>query len=98
MFRNLFFSDIKFPFTGPLFSFDVHDDIRLVNDATVEKDEVRSVLNKQDMSKAGINYKTPKSQLHSIETACECWYKATHRRKLFIRSVNRQESTKVQEA
>lgn len=26
--------------TGPLFSFDVHDDIRLVNDATVEKDEV----------------------------------------------------------
>lgn len=27
-------------FTGPLFSFDVHDDIRLVNDATVEKDEV----------------------------------------------------------
>uniref|UniRef100_A0AAZ3PAB6 FAM50A/XAP5 C-terminal domain-containing protein n=1 Tax=Oncorhynchus tshawytscha TaxID=74940 RepID=A0AAZ3PAB6_ONCTS len=24
---------------GPLFSFDVHDDIRLVNDATVEKDE-----------------------------------------------------------
>uniref|UniRef100_A0A672I2V0 FAM50A/XAP5 C-terminal domain-containing protein n=1 Tax=Salarias fasciatus TaxID=181472 RepID=A0A672I2V0_SALFA len=25
--------------TGPLFSFDVHDDIRLVNDATVEKDE-----------------------------------------------------------
>lgn len=26
--------------SGPLFSFDVHDDIRLVNDATVEKDEV----------------------------------------------------------
>lgn len=25
--------------SGPLFSFDVHDDIRLVNDATVEKDE-----------------------------------------------------------
>ncbi|KAG7250460.1 hypothetical protein CRUP_000400, partial [Coryphaenoides rupestris] len=24
---------------SPLFSFDVHDDIRLVNDATVEKDE-----------------------------------------------------------
>lgn len=26
--------------SGPLFNFDVHDDIRLVNDATVEKDEV----------------------------------------------------------
>lgn len=25
--------------SGPLFSFDVHDDIRLVSDATVEKDE-----------------------------------------------------------
>ncbi|KAG7251625.1 hypothetical protein CRUP_002010, partial [Coryphaenoides rupestris] len=25
--------------SGPLFSFDVHDDIRLVNDARVEKDE-----------------------------------------------------------
>ncbi|KAI8887037.1 FAM50A protein [Backusella circina FSU 941] len=25
--------------SGPLFSFDVHDDVRLVNDATVEKDE-----------------------------------------------------------
>ena len=25
---------------GPLFSFDVHDDIRITNDASVEKDEV----------------------------------------------------------
>lgn len=25
--------------SGPLFAFDVHDDIRLVNDASVEKDE-----------------------------------------------------------
>ncbi|KAI8990162.1 FAM50A protein [Pilobolus umbonatus] len=25
--------------SGPLFSFDVHDDVRLVNDATIEKDE-----------------------------------------------------------
>ncbi|KAI9261440.1 FAM50A protein [Phascolomyces articulosus] len=25
--------------SGPLFSFDVHDDVRLINDATVEKDE-----------------------------------------------------------
>lgn len=25
--------------SGPLFSFDVHDDVRLVNDATVEKNE-----------------------------------------------------------
>ena len=25
---------------GPLFSFDVHDDVRLVNDASVERDEV----------------------------------------------------------
>lgn len=25
--------------SGPLFHFDVHDDIRLVNDATIEKDE-----------------------------------------------------------
>lgn len=31
--------------SGPLFSFDVHDDIRLVNDATVEKDEVRITYN-----------------------------------------------------
>lgn len=26
--------------SGPLFSFDVHDDVRLLADATVEKDEV----------------------------------------------------------
>jgi len=26
--------------SGPLFSFDVHDDIRLVNDASIEKNEV----------------------------------------------------------
>jgi len=26
--------------SGPLFSFDVHDDVRLVNDAQIEKDEV----------------------------------------------------------
>ena len=26
--------------TGPLFSFDVHEDVRLVNDASVERDEV----------------------------------------------------------
>lgn len=26
---------------GPLFNFDVHDDVRLLSDATVEKDEVR---------------------------------------------------------
>lgn len=25
--------------SGPLFNFDVHDDVRLLNDATVEKDE-----------------------------------------------------------
>ncbi len=25
--------------SGPLFSFDVHDDVRIVNDASVEKDE-----------------------------------------------------------
>lgn len=25
---------------GPLFNFDVHDDVRLLSDATVEKDEV----------------------------------------------------------
>jgi protein FAM50 len=25
--------------SGPLFQFDVHDDVRLVNDATIEKDE-----------------------------------------------------------
>lgn len=25
--------------SGPLFNFDVHDDVRLMNDATVEKDE-----------------------------------------------------------
>ena len=27
--------------SGPLFSFDVHEDVRLFNDAMVEKDEVR---------------------------------------------------------
>lgn len=25
--------------SGPLFSFDVHDDVRMMNDATIEKDE-----------------------------------------------------------
>lgn len=27
--------------SGPLFHFDVHEDVRLINDARVEKDEVR---------------------------------------------------------
>ena len=27
--------------SGPLFNFDVHDDVRLTHDATVEKDEVK---------------------------------------------------------
>lgn len=26
--------------SGPLFSFDVHDDVRLISDASVERDEV----------------------------------------------------------
>ena len=30
--------------SGPLFSFDVHDDVRLMNDAQIEKDEVCVVL------------------------------------------------------
>lgn len=30
--------------SGPLFNFDVHDDVRLLADATVEKDEVSSPL------------------------------------------------------
>lgn len=30
--------------SGPMFNFDVHDDVRLVADATVEKDEVRPSL------------------------------------------------------
>lgn len=40
---SLFYLILQFCFLnpGPLFSFDVHDDIRLVNDATVEKDEVK---------------------------------------------------------
>lgn len=28
--------------SGPLFNFDVHDDVRMVSDASKEKDEVRS--------------------------------------------------------
>ena len=28
---------------GPLFSFDVHDDVRLINDASIERDEVSRV-------------------------------------------------------
>lgn len=31
--------------SGPLFSFDVHDDVRLIGDATVEKDEVSVITN-----------------------------------------------------
>lgn len=27
--------------SGPMFNFDVHDDIRLTHDAKIEKDEVR---------------------------------------------------------
>lgn len=30
--------------SGPLFNFDVHDDVRLVADATIEKDEVSSSI------------------------------------------------------
>ena len=30
--------------SGPLFNFDVHDDVRLLADATVEKDEVSPPL------------------------------------------------------
>lgn len=29
--------------SGPLFSFDVHDDVRIVGDASLEKDEVRGM-------------------------------------------------------
>lgn len=32
--------DYCFSLPGPLFNFDVHDDVRLLSDATVEKDEV----------------------------------------------------------
>lgn len=30
--------------SGPLFHFDVHDDVRMMNDARVEKDEVRAAV------------------------------------------------------
>lgn len=29
--------------SGPLFNFDVHDDVRMIQDASVEKDEVRKL-------------------------------------------------------
>ena len=29
--------------SGPLFNFDVHDDVRMMQDASVEKDEVRQM-------------------------------------------------------
>lgn len=32
---------VFFSSPGPLFNFDVHEDIRMTSDATVEKDEVR---------------------------------------------------------
>ena len=31
--------------SGPLFNFDVHDDVRMVQDASVEKDEVSETPN-----------------------------------------------------
>ena len=40
--------------SGPLFSFDVHDDIRMVSDATVEKDE--SHAGKNYLPAADCNY------------------------------------------
>ena len=33
-------SQVTFHHPGPLFSFDVHEDVRMVNDASLEKDEV----------------------------------------------------------
>jgi len=30
--------------SGPMFNFDVHDDVRLTHDAKIEKDEVRRLL------------------------------------------------------
>ena len=30
--------------SGALFSFDVHDDVRLIGDASIEKDEVRNMF------------------------------------------------------
>ena len=30
--------------SGPLFNFDVHDDVRMMADATIEKDEVSLVV------------------------------------------------------
>ena len=39
----LFFSwcaSTLYTLTGPLFAFDVHDDVRLINDASIERDEV----------------------------------------------------------
>lgn len=31
---------VVYVISGPLFSFDVHDDVRLINDASIERDEV----------------------------------------------------------
>lgn len=68
-----------FPSSGPLFSFDVHDDIRLVNDATVEKDEVRriSLQLKRDSQSLFVLMLQEQSTHRSVRYLCH--FGVTHR-------------------
>lgn len=52
--------------SGPLFNFDVHDDVRLIQDATVEKDEVRMLL----FSPTGMNCLLTGTHLVSRRQSC----------------------------
>lgn len=87
-FSTCWFSLVRLS-SGPLFSFDVHDDIRLVNDATVEKDEVRTEdflswtahsLGKQPFlvvllwSEASHSYFCLSLQSHAGKVVLRSWY------------------------
>lgn len=41
--------------SGPLFSFDVHEDVRVISDASVEKDEV-SYLSESGWMRVSLDY------------------------------------------
>lgn len=65
--------------SGPLFSFDVHDDIRLVNDATVEKDEVRTFMFGEKSAQKKLTPKEKKSSCIMM-TSFSILFRNIHRR------------------
>lgn len=56
--------------SGPLFNFDVHDDVRMMADATIEKDEVSP----RHSPSAGPGLTTVALQSHAGKVVERSWY------------------------